>query len=693
MSDPISSYPAVMLHGVNDRRIGDNEEVVIAPSSSEGRIVFSPPLSRSPSPYKRRPQPLDEVEPRVLGQKTLDFFSNPFTTSSSYPTPIHKEHPRTDRTSTISSFSSSSSSSSSSSATSFDDDPDRPPSPVRPDSLTYGFFFKEHVPPPAELPPPRTGLLKIPRLERFFPSRVGRRLRGSEGWGFAEPGSGGGMGDFLLVDPDYNTVGPPPPCMAPSLKIDVEPIGSPESLIRDFIMLDDLPSMVSSPVPSSPLTESPPPLTPSPPLTPESPTPKAEKDEMEFEELKLDGPVVFAEGMIIGNELLFQLIRLLGIGAFSNVWLARDILHKLERVGDRPKTDIKKRERLEARRGDRTAHGLRPPISYPPTGTSLERSSSIYFKAKSAVARSDKNAMTQEDHDYGRLVALKMIDRTLCDTDDRTRISFMREVEILRHISHPSIVSYLYSFSIPTHHCLVLEALQGGELFDLMGQADNYSRMTEPLVRRIYGELCNAVGWMHSVDLVHRDVKLENILFTTNPFLPNAVLPSPTCPLIKLTDFGLARFIDPAQPMLTTRCGSESYAAPELIMCKPYDGRQTDAWACGVVLYALGTCVLPFDNPPNGGMSDTRRAFLSRIARVGYSWPRYEDAPLATEGLRDVVKRFLVKDPVRRATLAEIWDEPWMRGEGAPPPPVEAGRLVGGEVPMVAREESMPLPL
>lgn len=97
---------------------------------------------------------------------------------------------------------------------------------------------------------------------------------------------------------------------------------------------------------------------------------------------------------------------------------------------------------------------------------------------------------------------------------------------------------------------------------------------------------------------------VKDILFTTNPFLlpptstssiPLHLLPPPCEPLIKLTDFGLSRFISPASPLLYTRCGSESFAAPEIIMGKPYDGRETDAWALGVVLYGLIIGELPFD--------------------------------------------------------------------------------------------------
>lgn len=205
---------------------------------------------------------------------------------------------------------------------------------------------------------------------------------------------------------------------------------------------------------------------------------------------------------------------------------------------------------------------------------------------------------------------------------------------------------------------------------------------------------------------------------TSHPF--NAPLPPPPLPLIKLTDFGLSRFIDPAQPLLTTRCGSESYAAPELVTGRSYDGRETDAWACGVVLYALATRRLPFDKPTQsrhreerievedvklvkrrGGQVERneRKALLIRIAKGEYAWPDLsspEDASgldsfhkgsvlkghegtnetlkgerlSKSSGVRSVVGKLLVRDPRKRSKIIELWEDAWMKGEGAPVPPV-----------------------
>ena len=117
------------------------------------------------------------------------------------------------------------------------------------------------------------------------------------------------------------------------------------------------------------------------------------------------------------------------------------------------------------------------------------------------------------------VAAIKLMDKRFCSTNARTKIAFIREVEVLRHICHPGVVSFLASFATPTYHCLVLERLEGGELFELVNDEENRRRMMLPgprddvgegFVRRIFGELVKAVGWLHEVGVVHRDIKLES---------------------------------------------------------------------------------------------------------------------------------------------------------------------------------------
>ena len=143
---------------------------------------------------------------------------------------------------------------------------------------------------------------------------------------------------------------------------------------------------------------------------------------------------------------------------------------------------------------------------------------------------------------------------------------------------------------------------------------------------------------------------------------------------MKLTDFGLSRFVDPDNPLLTTRCGSESYAAPEIVMGSQYDGRHTDAWACGVVLYALTTRRLPFDPlHVHGGLnSKGRKGMLLRIAKCEYSWPKVTDERSTLwqiPGVKRIVEKLLVRNPQQRWRLDALWQDEWMNGDGAPAPP------------------------
>lgn len=165
-----------------------------------------------------------------------------------------------------------------------------------------------------------------------------------------------------------------------------------------------------------------------------------------------------------------------------------------------------------------------------------------------------------------------------------------------------------------------------------------------------------------------------DVLLTTNPFpLPACIYDLPN-PLVKLSDFGLSRFITPSAPMLRTRCGSEEYAAPELITGKDYDGRKTDAWALGVVLFTLLTGAMPFlwgettFSPRSSTNSMSRRSYLMRIAKAEYHWPNpeQEEAELPfriPDSAKRLVSKLLARDPARRVSLEDVWQhDEWLNG-------------------------------
>lgn len=142
-----------------------------------------------------------------------------------------------------------------------------------------------------------------------------------------------------------------------------------------------------------------------------------------------------------------------------------------------------------------------------------------------------------------------------------------------------------------------------------------------------------------------------------------------------LTDLGLSRRIPapPESPLLNTRCGSEDYAAPEILLGQPYDGRQTDAWAMGVLLYALMEGRLPFDTPPG---KPVRSRPMHRICRCDWQWNRFGDKDdewdpekgKDWEGARLCVESLLKKVSRGRKSLDEIakleWVQQGIRVEG-----------------------------
>ncbi|CDZ97431.1 kinase-like protein [Phaffia rhodozyma] len=289
------------------------------------------------------------------------------------------------------------------------------------------------------------------------------------------------------------------------------------------------------------------------------------------------------------------------------------------------------------------------------------------------------------------LVAVKLMTKEACLGDDRMFTSFTREVEILKKINHPAIMTHIASFATFSHYCLVLPFISGGELFSTVEEPSKWGMIGRGFVKRVWKELEGGVSFLHSHGIVHRDIKLENVLLTSplpspvNPprQLSKSILPPLDQPLIKLTDFGLAKEFSLDNFMLTTRCGSDSYAAPEIILGKSYDGRLTDSWACGVVLFALLTRSLPFGTPPHDDPtmepSSTRRSRMLRIAKGEFSWPpvpptssqssisldpgRLLSGKAGSEA-KALVDSLLTRDPTKRGMVGGLGDKWVLEDEG-----------------------------
>ncbi|KAL6862281.1 kinase-like domain-containing protein [Trichoderma novae-zelandiae] len=286
-----------------------------------------------------------------------------------------------------------------------------------------------------------------------------------------------------------------------------------------------------------------------------------------------------------------------------------------------------------------------------------------------------KATMADPPLDRKALVAIKVCEHGPQGgaSEERVEMSLKRELEIMQSIHHPSLVN-LKAWNIePTRAILVLTYCPGGDLFDVA--TAHRKLLTPPLLRRIFAELVGAVKYLHDQMIVHRDIKLENVLVHLTPNeLADPSINWSTYPhsVIALADLGLSRRISEDEK-LETRCGSEDYAAPEVIMGQPYDGRATDAWSLGVLLYALLESRLPFDPPP--GMNDSHRMRsrkTHRIARGEWRWIEYggddgdheaNEARFRERGLLDAmhITEGLLKRARSRWTLPQVLATQWVR--------------------------------
>ncbi|KAI9019356.1 kinase-like domain-containing protein [Phycomyces nitens] len=242
------------------------------------------------------------------------------------------------------------------------------------------------------------------------------------------------------------------------------------------------------------------------------------------------------------------------------------------------------------------------------------------------------------------------------DTPKEREQRTVREMAIMHLLRHPNICQLKEWVSEGDQYYMFLEYVDGGQLLDYI---INHGKLREKQARKFSRQIISALGkdtpfttcllsiffcidYCHRNSIVHRDLKIENILITRDED-------------IKIIDFGLSNLYSPSS-QLSTFCGSLYFAAPELLQARQYTGPEVDVWSFGVVLYVLVCGRVPFD--------DTSLPALHAKIKSGI----VDDYPdhLSKECV-DLLSNLLVVDPKKRATLSAIRAHPWMnKGYDAP---------------------------
>mmetsp|Transcript_63887 Transcript_63887/g.152358 ORF Transcript_63887/g.152358 Transcript_63887/m.152358 type:complete len:402 (+) Transcript_63887:2082-3287(+) len=239
----------------------------------------------------------------------------------------------------------------------------------------------------------------------------------------------------------------------------------------------------------------------------------------------------------------------------------------------------------------------------------------------------------------GMKVGVKIIRKDLFYDKPSLRIKVQREISVMKLMFHPHVIKIFDVLEDSRYLFLIIEYACRGELFNFLVEK---RRINNKEALSFFQQLITGLEYCHKHRICHRDLKLENILLDIDYN-------------IKIADFGMASLSIP-NAMLKTFCGSPHYASPEVVSNEPYNGIKADIWSCGIILYALLTGKLPFDEE-----NENIRKLFNKI--------RFEPAKIPKTisiDCRELIRSLLTIDPEKRITIEKIKNNSWFKSSPLP---------------------------
>jgi fused-like protein len=234
----------------------------------------------------------------------------------------------------------------------------------------------------------------------------------------------------------------------------------------------------------------------------------------------------------------------------------------------------------------------------------------------------------------GQIVAIKFI--ATGGRSPQELAALRQEIEILRTLQHENIVLMLDYFETPSEICVVTEYAQG-ELFDIL---EDDRSLPEEVVRSIARQLVQALHYLHSHRVLHRDMKPQNVLLGAGS-------------RVMLCDFGFARAMSQQTTVLTSIKGTPLYMSPELVQEQPYDHR-ADLWSLGIILFELFVGQPPF-------YTNNIYSLISLIVQQDVQYP-----PHMSASFRSFLSGLLTKRAEHRLAWPQLLYHPFIMGTSAP---------------------------
>ncbi|CAM9153271.1 unnamed protein product [Scytosiphon promiscuus] len=240
--------------------------------------------------------------------------------------------------------------------------------------------------------------------------------------------------------------------------------------------------------------------------------------------------------------------------------------------------------------------------------------------------------------------ACKVIDKRAMDPKLKPLLDqFHVEIQVLQLLRHPNIIHMEDVFESDSKIHMVMEIMQGGELFDYVVEKGTLSESEASVMVR---KVTSALAYMHSLNIIHRDLKPENLLLTSKGSAPE----------VKIIDFGLAKVLGAEEDNAQSFLGTRGYLAPEMLQREAYN-KEVDVWALGVIVFVLLCGCLPFDD--DSKKLNRAGAFQKFVLR----FPRW--AQKLSPGAKDLLSKLLTVTPRARLTAEQALQHSWVTGKAA----------------------------
>ena len=250
-----------------------------------------------------------------------------------------------------------------------------------------------------------------------------------------------------------------------------------------------------------------------------------------------------------------------------------------------------------------------------------------------------------------RTVAVKIYEKfKLLDPHKRKAVS--REIRILQKLRHPHILQFIDALDSAKQVYIVTEYISGGSLHGLLKKQPT-RRLTEDVAKRLFKQICEGLKYLHERQVIHRDIKLENILLEGD---------NEDALTVKIIDFGFSTVVSPGKK-IRVFCGTPSYMAPEIVNKTENIDTHTDVWAAGVVLFAMLAGSFPFK-----GIND--RELYRNITKGVF----HLQSSLSQQ-CKAFVQKLIEVDVIKRINMADAIRDPWLTECASIAPEVEKANL------------------